>query len=225
MSGHPFWLSLQVTAVATLGIVIVGLALALLLARLTFRGKLVLETCINLPLVLPPSVVGYFLLVGLGSGSFVAEVLRVQLLFSWQAASIAAMVVGLPLMVQSARTAFEEIEQEVEDAARVDGAAEWQVWGYIVLPMARRGILSGVLLGSARALGEFGATLMVAGNIPGRTQTLPLAIYDAMQARRYDDATGMVLLMTALAFASLWVFQRLKTVQVRKGRQRSTALQ
>jgi molybdate transport system permease protein len=209
MNWSPFWLSLQVTATATAGIIVIGTALALLLARGSFRGRLLLETIINLPLVLPPSVVGYYLLFVLGRGSFLREQLQIDLLFTWPAAALAAMVVGLPLMVQSARAGFEEVEPEIEDAARADGASRWQVWWHVTLPLARRGILAGVILGSARALGEFGATLMVAGNIPGRTQTLPLAIYDAVQARRYDDANLMVLVMTALAFTSLWLVYRL----------------
>ena len=209
MNWHPFWLSLQVTGTATIGILIIGLPLALLLARVSFRGKLVLETVIFLPLVLPPTVVGYYLLFVLGRGSFLHEQLHLDLLFTWQAAVFASIVVGLPLMVQTARAAFEEVEPEVEGAARVDGAAEWQVWLHVTLPLARRGILAGLILSAARALGEFGATLMIAGNIPGRTQTLPLAIYDAVQARRYDDANLMVLVMTSLAFSGLWLVYHL----------------
>ncbi len=223
MNWQPFWLSLQVTGTATIGILIIGLALALLLARVSFRGKLVLETVIYLPLVLPPTVVGYYLLFVLGRGSFLVEQLNINLLFTWQAAVFASVVVGLPLMVQTARAAFEEVEPEVEGAARVDGAAEWQVWWYVTLPLARRGILAGLILSAARALGEFGATLMVAGNIPGRTQTLPLAIYDAVQARRYDDANFMVLVMTSLAFSGLWLVYHLgKASQKREKRYGST---
>lgn len=216
MNWQPFWLSLQVTGTAVMGILIVGLPLALLLARVSFRGKLVLETAIYLPLVLPPTVIGYYLLFVLGRGSFLVEQLKVEVLFTWQAAAFASMVVGLPLMVQTARTAFEEVEPEVENAARADGATEWQVWWYVTLPIARRGILAGLILSAARALGEFGATLMVAGNIPGRTQTLPLAIYDAVQARRYDDAHFMVLVMTSLAFTGLWFVYRLNAASQRR---------
>lgn len=216
MNWDALWLSIQVTGTATAGIVIIGLGLALLLARTAMRGKLLLETLITLPLVLPPSVVGYYLLFVLGRGSFLREQLNLDLLFTWQAAALASMIVGLPLMVQSARAGLEEVEPEIEDAARADGAAEWQVWWLITLPIARRGILAGLILGSARALGEFGATLMVAGNIPGRTQTLPLAIYDAVQARRYDDAGLMVLVMTLLAFSGLWVVYRLGALQLRR---------
>jgi molybdate transport system permease protein len=209
MNWQPFWLSLQVTSAATIGIIVMGVPLAFLLVRVPFRGKLILQTIINLPLVLPPSVVGYYLLLVLGRDSFLLNVLRIDLLFTWQAAAFASMVVGLPLMVQSARTAFEEIEPEIEDAARVDGATEWQIGWFILLPLARRGLLAGLILGSARALGEFGATLMVAGNIPGRTQTLPLAIYDAVLSQRYNDANLMVLLLTLIAFTGLWLVHQL----------------
>ena len=223
MNWQPFWLSLQVTGTAVIGILIVGLVLALLLARVSFRGKLILETVIYLPLVLPPTVVGYYLLFVLGRGSFLLEQLKIDLLFTWQAAAFASIVVGLPLMVQSARAAFEEVEPEVEGAARVDGAAEWQVWWYVTLPLARRGILAGLILSAARALGEFGATLMVAGNIPGRTQTLPLAIYDAVQARRYDDANFMVIVMTSLAFTGLWLVYRLGTASQKREKRYDSA--
>lgn len=216
MIWSAFWLSLQVTSTATLGIIIIGLPLALLLARRQFRGKLLLETLLNLPLVLPPTVIGYYLLLTLGRGSPIYSSLRLDLLFTWQAAAIAAMVVGLPLMVQTARAAFEDVDREVEAAARLDGASGWQVWWYITLPLAQRGILAGLILSSARALGEFGATLMVAGNIPGRTQTMPLAIYDAIQARRYADAQIMVVVMTGLAFASLWIIYRLGATPARR---------
>lgn len=211
MNWQPFWLSLQVAGSATIGIVIVGVLLAALLARVPFRGKLILETIIYLPLVLPPTVIGYYLLFVLGRGSLMREWLGIDILFTWPAAAFASVVVGLPLMVQTARAAFEEVEPEVEDAARADGAAEWQVWWYITLPIARRGILAGLILSSARALGEFGATLMVAGNIPGRTQTLPLAIYDAVQARRYDDANVMVVVLTLFSFIGLGLVYRLGT--------------
>lgn len=218
----PFWLSLQVTLTATAGILILGIGLALVLARAPLRGKLLIETLITLPLVLPPTVIGYYLLIVLGRGGFVYEVLRLDLLFTWQAAALASLVVGLPLMVQSARAAFESIEPEAEEAARVDGAREWQVWWYVTLPMARRGILAGLILSAARALGEFGATLMIAGNIPGRTQTLPLAIYNAVQARRYDDAGLMVIIMSLLAFGGLWVVYRLSDTATQPARYRSS---
>lgn len=220
MTASAFLLSLQITALASVGILVIGLTLAYVLANRDFRGKLVLETLLNLPLILPPTVVGYFLLLALGRGSFVREVLNIDVLFTWQAATIASIVVGLPLMIQSARTGFEEVDIEAKDAARVDGANTWQIIWYVTIPLAWRGIVAGLALGTARALGEFGATLMVAGNIPGRTQTMPLAIYDAIQARRYDDAGMLVFITTLFAFSVLWGVQRLNGIyhQRSKGR-------
>jgi len=202
-------ISLLVTGVATIAIAVLGLALAMLFARKQFRGKLLLETLITLPLVLPPSVLGYYLLVVLGRRNPLVSALNLDILFTWQAAAIAATIVGLPLMVQASRAAIADINPEYENAARVEGASEGQVFRRVTVPLARTGILAGLILGSARALGEFGATLMVAGNIPGRTQTLPMAIYDAVQNRQYHQANMMVLLMTSLAFTGLWVAYRL----------------
>lgn len=208
MMWPAFWLSLQVTAVATILLVLIGLPVSLLLARTDFTGKTAVESLINVPLVLPPSVVGYYLLRGLGSGSPLTEWLDVRLLFTWQAAVIASTVVAIPLMVQSARAAFADVDPSFEQAARTLGSSELEIFWRVTLPLARRGILAGLVLGAARALGEFGATLMVAGNIPGRTQTLPLAIYDAVQNREYDIANQMVLVMTVLAFVSLWAVRQ-----------------
>ena len=201
----PVWLSLRVTGSAIVVIFIVGVPLALMLARFFFPGKIILETAINLPLVLPPTVLGYYLLILMGRGSFLREQLGIDIIFTWQAAVVAGAIVGLPLMIQSARVAFESIDSDIEQAARVDGASEWHVFWHITLPIARRGVLAGLILGGTRALGEFGTTLMIAGNIPGRTQTLPLAVYDAVQARRYDDAMLMVWVLTLIAFGGLWL--------------------
>jgi molybdate transport system permease protein len=202
-------LSLLVTAAATVLIVLVGLPLAWFLARRRFPGRTLVETLILLPLVLPPSVVGYYLLLGLGEAGPLAA-LGVRLLFTWPAAVVAAAVVGLPLMVKSAKAAIAAVDPAIEDAARVCGSAEWEVFARVTLPLARRGLAAGVVLGGARAFGEFGATLMIAGSIPGRTQTLPLAIYDAVQAGRYGDAHALVLLTSVLAFLSLLAVARLE---------------
>ena len=210
MSWHPVLLSIQVTVVASLLIVVFGLPLALLLARRRFPGQTIVETVINLPLVLPPSVVGYYLLLVLGRGSPLVEWLGWRSLFTWHAAVIASAVVGLPLMVQAAKAAIASVDPALEKVARTLGLSETAILWRVTLPLARRGILAGFTLGSARALGEFGATLMVAGSIPGRTQTLPLAIYDAVQSRQYDLANQMVLLMTVLAFLALWGVRRLE---------------
>ncbi|MGQ9480751.1 molybdate ABC transporter permease subunit [Chloroflexus sp.] len=210
MSWSALWLSLQVTTVATLGIVLIGLPLALLLVRRTFPGQIVVETMLMLPLILPPSVVGYYLLLALGSGSPLVEWFQIRLLFSWPAAVVAAVVVGLPLMIQSSRAALSNVDLQLEQAARTLGLSEWRILWRITLPLARRGIIAGAILGGARALGEFGATLMVTGNIPGRTQTLPVAIYDAVQAQRYADANLMVLVMTGISFVGLWLVRQLE---------------
>lgn len=208
MIWQPLLLSLRVTVVAVALMVVGGLPLALLLARRRFCGATGVEALVNLPLVLPPTVVGYYLLMALGRGSPVVEWFGWRILFTWGAAAIASAIVGLPLLVQSARAAIAGVDPALEDAARTLGSSELEVLWRVTLPLARRGILAGLVLAAARALGEFGATLMVAGNIPGRTQTLPLAIYDAVQNRDYARANGLVLLTTALAFLSLWAVRR-----------------
>ncbi|MFZ4626932.1 MAG: molybdate ABC transporter permease subunit [Blastocatellia bacterium] len=210
MNWSAVTLSLQVTLVATLALAPLGLGLAFLLARVEFRGKTLVETLIHLPLVLPPSVTGYYLVLALGKTNPLIEWLGWQILFTWQGATVASTIVGIPLMVQASRAALGSIDPVLENAARTLGSTEWEVFRRISLPLARRGIFAGIILGSARALGEFGATLMVAGNIPGRTQTLPLAIYDAVQGRRLAEANGMVALLTAMALLGLWFVRRLE---------------
>ncbi len=210
MNWPAFWLSLQVNAIASIIILVAGLLIALMLVRTRFRGKILLETVIMLPLVLPPSVIGYYLLLAFGRGSPLFEWFNIRILFTWQAAVAASVVVGIPLMVQSSRAALANVDPVLENAARTLGASELRILWRVTLPLARRGILAGVILGSARALGEFGATLMITGNIPGRTQTLPVAIYDAVQAQRYADAHLMVLVMTGLAFAGLLLARQLE---------------
>lgn len=210
MIGPALRLSLLVTGIAAVFIVVLGLAIARVLARREFRGKTTVETLILLPLVLPPSVTGYYLLLALGADSPIGRFVGMRILFTWPAAVVAATVVGLPLMVMAARAAIANVSPSLENAARVLGSSEPGVFFRVTLPLAKRGIIAGATLATARALGEFGATLMVAGSIPGRTQTLPLAIYDAVQAGRYDAANRMVLLMTVVAFASLWVVRRIE---------------
>jgi len=210
-------LSIQVTFFATIGILFIGLALALFLARTPMRGKIIVETLINLPLVLPPTVVGYFLLIVLGRDG-ITRWLGVNLLFTWQAAVIAAIVVAMPLMVQSAKAAIASVDPNLENAARTLGSTELEIIWRVTLPLARRGILAGLVLGSARALGEFGATLMVAGNIPGITQTAPLAIYDAVQAGRLGDANVLVLMLTVLSFLCLFAVNRMQQQKMKDER-------
>lgn len=224
MSGalwEPLRLSILVTGVATLILFPAGLALGTLLARARFRGRLALETLIILPLVLPPSVVGYYLLLALGSGGPVREWLGLELLFTWWAAAIASAVVGLPLMVQATKASVASVDPALIHAARTLGASEAGVFFRVIVPLARRGILAGLVLGAARALGEFGATLMVAGSIPGRTQTLPLAIYDAVQLQDFALANSMVLILTVLSFAGLWWVGRIGNPYTARARRRS----
>jgi molybdate transport system permease protein len=202
-------LSLRVACLATALVTVIGLMIALWLARSEFRGKSLVETLVSLPMVLPPSVVGYYLLLFLGrSGPL--NILGIRLVFTWFAAVIASAVVALPLMVHSSRAAIAGVDPTLEKAAGTLGSPPWKVVWDVTLPLARRGILAGVVLAFARGLGEFGATLMIAGNIPGRTQTLPLAIYDLVQANRISEANTAVLLMTVISFGLLLVVNRLE---------------
>jgi molybdate transport system permease protein len=205
----PVRLSLQVMLVAVPAIFIVGLVLSIILAKRPFRGQIVLETAVMLPLVLPPTVLGYGLLRLLGSGSPLQEWFRLDLLFTWQAAAIAATVAGLPLMVQAARAGIREVDPTLEYAAANLGADRLTVLRQVTLPLARRAIIAGMVLGTLRAFGEFGATMMVAGSIPGRTQTMPLAVYDAVQVRNFDLANTLVVIMVTLSVLGLLLARRM----------------
>jgi molybdate transport system permease protein len=207
---QPLILSLQVTIAASIAVLIIGLSLGIWLAKTRFSGQMLVSTLLNLPLVLPPSVVGYFLLIMLGRGSPIKEWLGIDLLFTWQAGAIASAVVAMPIMVESTRAAIANVDHELEDAARVCGCSDLELLWHITLPLAYRGILAGFGLSVARGLGEFGATLMVCGSIPERTQTLPLAIYDAVQSQEYGLANLMVLIMTAIAFMLLFLVRMLE---------------
>lgn len=202
-------LSLLVVLVAAPAMALIGLALAVVLARSRSRWRPLLETVLMLPLVLPPSVVGYLLLRFLGNNGPIEEGFGLELLFTWQAAAIAGAVVGLPLMIQSARIGIQHVDRVVEDAARVDGASTPRLLVDVVLPLARNAILAGIMLATVRALGEFGATLAVAGSIPGRTQTLPLAVYDAMQRGDYALANQIAALMIGIGFVTILMTNRL----------------
>ena len=212
---QPLILSLQVAALSTSLVFVIGLALALWLAKVDFVGKSVVETLINLPLILPPTVLGFYLLYLLGRRGPLAF-LGLQIVFTLAAAVIASAVVALPLMVQASRAAIASVDPALEKAASTLGASPWRVFLDVTFPLARRGILAGLMLAFARSLGEFGATLMVAGNIPGKTQTLPLAIYDLVQANRAAEANAAVLLMTIVAFALLFGVNRLERRSAQK---------
>jgi len=205
----PVALSLRVSLIAVALVSLGGTLLARALARREFWGKPGLEALIILPMVLPPTVTGYGLLLLLGRRGPVGRVLDslfgVQLVFSWWAAVVAAAVVSFPLMYQSAKAAFCSVDPDLEQAARTLGKSEASIFWHITLPLAYPGLLAGLVLSFARCLGEFGATLMVAGNIPGRTQTIPTAIYFAVESGDDASAQGLVLIITALSLGALFV--------------------
>lgn len=202
---HPVLLSLQVAAAATLLVAVTGIALAWYLSERRGAVADTVASVVALPLVLPPTVIGFALLWALGRGSplghLAERVLGEPILFHWLAAVAASAVVAFPLMVESARAGLESVPGRYRNAARLLGAREWVVFLTVSLPLARRGVLAGIVLAFCRALGEFGATLMVAGNIPGRTQTLPLAIYSAVFEGDFETARTLVMLVTILGFA------------------------
>jgi molybdate transport system permease protein len=206
-------LSIRVAVLATAANAAVGIPLAWALARGRFRGRGLLDLLVTLPLVLPPTVTGYYLIVLLGRRGWLGAPLYAAtgwtLAFTWYAAVIAATVMALPLLVRTARAAIESVDRDLEKAALTLGRSRWRVAVEVTLPLARRGILAGLVLAFARALGEFGATLMLAGNIPGRTQTVPLAIYTAVQTGDTGDALALVAGLTLLSCAVLVAAGRL----------------
>jgi len=185
-----------------------GLGLAWLMARRQWRGKAIVETLVSLPLVLPPVVTGLVLLKLLGRrgpfGRWLYERFDVEIVFTWKAVVLALAVMSLPLFVRATRTAIEEVNPRFEQLARTLGAGEWRVFFTITLPLARRGVLAGMLLAFARALGEFGATIMVAGNIPGQTTTLSVAIYHHVQLGEDGHAWTLAAVAALIAFAAVW---------------------
>ena len=208
----PLWLSLQVATIATLLNVIAGVPLAYLLARGQFPGKGLLAGILVLPLVLPPTVLGYYLLQLLGRrgivGWWLENRLGVIVVFHWSGAVIASAVAAFPLMLLPARGAIEGVDPALEDAARLLGRREWSVFRSITFPLAWRGIAAGAVLAFVRALGDFGATMMVAGNIPRRTQTAALAIYNAVEANDPTRAGWLSLCVAMISIAALWIVQR-----------------
>jgi len=207
------WLSARVAMAATVLNALVGLPLAYVLARRRFWGRGLVDLLVTLPLVLPPTVTGYYLIVVLGRrGVLGAPLYRLTgwtVAFTWYAAVIAATVMALPLLVRTARAAIESVDRDLERAAFTLGRSEWQTALTVTLPLARNGILAGLVLAFARALGEFGATLMLAGNIPGKTTTIPLAIYSAVQTGETGEVLALVGLLTALSCAVLVAAGRL----------------
>jgi len=209
------WLTLKVAAWATAVAAVVGVACGFALARGRWPGRRLLEAVLTLPMVLPPTVLGYYLIVVLGRhapvGRWLSERFDINLMFTWQGAVIAASVVAFPLVFTSARAAFEGVNANLEKAARVLGASELKVFLQVSLPLAMRGIAAGTMLAFARAMGEFGATLMIAGNIPGKTQTLSMAIYDAVQSGNDALANTLVVMISVLCIVILVASSHLLT--------------
>jgi molybdate transport system permease protein len=210
---HEEWqilgLTLQTAALSTLFIVPPGLGIAWLLARYRWRGKSLVETLVALPLVMPPVATGLILLKLLGRrgpvGGWLHRTFDLDIVFTWRAVVLAMMVMSFPLLVRAARVAFEEVNPRLEQIARTLGARDARVFVTITLPLAARGIVSGMLLAFARAIGEFGATILVAGNIPGRTTTLSLAIYNLVQLGRDEAAFRLLAIAVVVAFAAVWI--------------------
>jgi len=208
-------LSVRVAATATLLNAVLGIPLAYLLARREFRARWLVDLLVTLPLILPPTVTGYYLIVLLGRRGWLGAPLYAltgwSVTFTWQAAVIAAAVMALPLLVRTARAAIESVDRDLERAAFTLGHSEWRTAIEVTLPLARNGILAGLVLAFARALGEFGATLMLAGNIPGRTTTVPLAIYTAVQTGESSEALALVAALTTVSCVVIFVASRLGT--------------
>jgi len=209
----PLILSLRVALIATAFVVVLGVALGWLLARKRFFGREFLDAAVTLPLVLPPTVLGYYLLVLLGRRSFVGRAIESitgqPLVFTWRGAVVAAGIGALPLVVKTSRTAIASVDTNLEDAARTLGQSEWRVFQRVTMPLASRGIIAAGMLAFARALGDFGATLMVAGNIPGKTQTAAIAIFDASQAGRDNYALVLVVILSAVALLLVYSTNKL----------------
>lgn len=206
-------LTLKVAGWATAINLVAGVGVGFAMARWRFPGREVVDAAFTLPMVMPPTVLGYYLLVVIGSqgplGGWLKAQFGIHLVFTWQAAVIAAAIVAFPLVYKAARAAFETVDPQLEQAARVLGVGEAGVFFRVSLPLAWRGILAGLLLAFARATGEFGATLMVAGSIPGKTQTLSIAVYEAVQAGQDDTANFLVLVTSVTCMAVLLATGRL----------------
>ena len=209
----PLWLTLKVALLATLLAGAAGIGLGWWMSRRRFAGQHVVDAFLMLPMVLPPTVLGYYLIVLIGRNGVLGQYLDrwfgINLIFTWQGAVIAASVVSLPLIYKAARAAFEEVDGRFAHAARTLGAGEFEVFWRIALPLAIRGIAAGLMLAFARAMGEFGATLMIAGNLPGKTQTLSIAVYEAVQAGNDAQALWLTLVISLVCMTVLVISGRL----------------
>jgi molybdate transport system permease protein len=209
----PLVITLKIAAISTLIVAILGTIISYILARREFMGKWLVDVLVTLPMVLPPTVTGYLLIVLLGKNGILGKVLfdltGISLLFTWQVAVIAAFVVSLPLMVKTTTAAIEAVDRDLEYAAFTLGRMELETALLITLPLAKKGILAGVVLSFARAVGEFGATLMVAGNIPGRTNTMAISIYSAFQGGNNELANMLVIILVTVSLLSMAITARL----------------
>ncbi|QFZ91168.2 molybdate ABC transporter permease subunit [Synechococcus elongatus] len=204
--GSPIWVSLNISLSATLVVLGLGTVAAYQMSHYRGKARSLIESCLIAPLIMPPTVVGFILLMLLGKNSAIGRLLAqydLQIVFTPVGAAIAASIVAFPLMYRSALGAFEQIDGLLLDAARLDGASEVEVFFCIALPAAMPGILAGTVLSFARALGEFGATLMVAGNIPGQTQTMPMAIYFAVEAGQTQEAWFWTVIILCTAYCGV----------------------
>jgi molybdate transport system permease protein len=217
----PLLLSFRVALTATLFTILIGLPIAFFLSRSKSKFADLLDTLITLPIVLPPTVLGYYLLVLLGRqsgiGRFLEENFNIRIVFTPTGAVIAAMIVSIPFLIKSAKAAFENIDTNIVNAARVLGRSEFNIFLTIIIPLAWRGIVAGITLGFARALGDFGTTLMVAGSIPNKTMTMPIAIYDALLAGNRELANLLVIIMTIVAVTVLFTINRLEKKVSKRG--------
>ncbi len=205
---QPVILSIKVALMSLVIVAILGISLAYLMRHRDFSGKALLEALFIMPLVLPPVVTGFLLLLLIGKqgpvGQLLTNIFHTQIIFTPYAAIIAGAVVAFPLMYQSAKAAFQGVDANLEDAARTLGASEWRVFWTVTIPLAWSGMVAGLVLSFSRALGEFGATIMVAGNIPGKTQTLPLAIYFAAESNDLTQAGFYVLIISVITFSAIY---------------------
>jgi molybdate transport system permease protein len=210
----PLWLSLEVAAAATVISLVLGIWLAWLLANHDFTGKDVLDALTTLPLALPPTVLGYYLLVAIGRNSWIGHAWEsatgAPLVFTWRAAVLASTLHAIPLLVKSARAALESVDRNCERAGRSLGASEWRIFWRVSLPLARRPIAAATVLAFARSLGDFGATLMIAGDIPGRTQTAAVAIFDAVESGNTLLARALVIVISIVTASIVLLANRLE---------------
>ncbi|NCO74027.1 MAG: molybdate ABC transporter permease subunit [Cyanobacteria bacterium] len=208
----PLWISLKVSLLATIITFILGVIIAYQVYQYKGKWRSLIETILLIPLVLPPTIVGFLILILLGKNTLIGKILsqwNFNIIFTWYGAVIACIIIGFPLMFRATLGTFEQIDSLLLDAARIEGASEIAVFYYISLPLAFRGILAGIILSFTRVLGEFGATLMVAGNIPNKTQTIPMAIYFAVQAGEFKEGWFWVIILLFFSFFTIFLLNNL----------------